>query len=36
LGEEISKEEAELMVRVVTSGGKISKEEFISYMTRVD
>lgn len=36
LGEEISKEEAELMVRVVTSGGKISKDEFISYMTRVD
>ncbi len=36
LGEEISKEEAELMVRVVTSGGKISKDQFISYMTRVD
>ena len=36
LGEEISKEEAELMVRVVTSEGKISKDEFISYMTRVD
>lgn len=36
LGEEISKEEAELMVRVVTGGGKISKDDFISYMTRVD
>lgn len=36
LGEEITEEEAEVLIRAITSNSKVDKETFVSYLTKAD